>query len=123
MMRLWAAPFLAILSAQPPYEQPRTGGPVIVLLDEATEGLFPLLTNASGETGADAREDRDGFAGLEAVRVTPVQRYMARLPGWNFAVAESPTANEYRYVRFAWKKRGGTGVMIHLHDADKQGWG
>jgi hypothetical protein len=123
MMQLWVGPFLAILAAQPPYEQPPAGGPVVVLLDEATEGLFPLLANASGEPGTIAREDRDVFAGLEAVRVTPVQRYMAHLPGWNYTIAESPKADEYRYVRFAWKKRGGTGVMIQLHDANKQGWG
>src|SRR5262245_38798367 len=99
MMHLWAATFVAILPAQPPYEQPRAGGPVTVLLDEATEGLFPLLTNVSGEPGTIAREDRDVFSGLEAVRVTPVQRYIAHLPGWNYVIAEQPGAGEYRYVR------------------------
>jgi hypothetical protein len=38
-MQLWAAPFLALHLAHPPYEPPRAGGPVIGLLDEATEGL------------------------------------------------------------------------------------
>src|SRR5262249_34846652 len=36
------------------------------------------------------------------------------LPGWNFPIREKPARGEYRYLRFAWKKVGGNGVMLQL---------
>jgi hypothetical protein len=120
---LWAVSILMLVAGAAPYQPPQADGPIVVLLDEDTEALYPLLTNVSGEAGTIAREDRDVFAGAEAVRVTPVQKYMAHLPGWTFPVAETPGDGEYRFVRFAWKKQGGSGVMVQLHDALKQGWG
>jgi hypothetical protein len=120
--RLFDAP--APVLAFPPYVAPKADGPVVVLLDEDTEPLYPLLDNAvAGEPGTVAREDRDVFAGAEAVRVTPLQKYQPNIPGWAFKVVAAPGAGEFRYVRFAWKKLGGSGVMVQLHDADKQGWG
>lgn len=105
------------------YTAPAGDAAVVVLLDENVEPLFPLLNNDNSvPDGAQvAREDRDVFAGVEAVRVTPQQRYSARIPGWNYQIVEKPTkANEFRYVRFAWKKLGGTGVMVQI--STDQGW-
>jgi hypothetical protein len=108
--------------AAPGYVPPTAGGPVVVLLDEGDDALFPLMNNVVGEPGTVAREGRDAFAGVDAARVTPLQKYQARVPGWAFRVAGDPKAGEYRYARFAWKKVGGTGVMVQFHDADRPEW-
>ncbi len=106
-----------------PYVAPKGDGPVVELLDEIADPLIPLLTNTGGgEPGGAWREDRDVFAGLHALRVTPIQKYQPNLPGWAYRIAERPAgAGEFRYVRFAWKKSGGTGLMIQFHD-EKRSW-
>jgi hypothetical protein len=112
------------------YKAPKADGPVVELLDEGVEPLFPLLNNDNGsQPGAVTREDRDVFAGVEATRVTPVQKYGRTLPGWNYKIVADPkaapgpkAAGEYRYLRMAWKKIGGTGIMIQLHSPDTTAW-
>ncbi|VTT98693.1 tolq-type transport protein : Uncharacterized protein OS=Pirellula staleyi (strain ATCC 27377 / DSM 6068 / ICPB 4128) GN=Psta_4371 PE=4 SV=1 [Gemmataceae bacterium] len=108
---------------EPPvgYAPPKADAAVVELLDEGVAPLLGLLNNDnSGEQGAGAREDRDVFAGVEAARVTPMQRYASRLPGWGFRIVETPkNAGEFRYLRFAWKKVGGNGIMVQLHDTTK----
>jgi len=101
----------------PPYKAPVATGPVVELIDENVEPIFIRLNNdGKGEAGTIAREDRDVFAGVEAVRVTPLQKFSQRILGWTFRVVEKPArTREYRYLRFAWKKVGGTGIMVQLH--------
>lgn len=109
------------------YKAPRADGPVVELLDENTDPLFPVLVNdGGGEAGTVAREDRDVFAGVEAVRVTPMQKYRSNIPGWKYKIVENPkpppgpkAVPEFRYLRFAWKKVGGNGLMIQFHDPAK----
>ena len=73
------------------YKPPELKDGVVELLDEGIELLFPQLINdGGGEPGTATREDRDVFAGVEAVRVTPMQKYRTRIPGWNFRVVENP---------------------------------
>lgn len=105
-----------------PYTAPKADGAVVTLLDEQIDPLLSnLLNDHSGVAGSATREDRDVFSGVESARVVPQQRFMSRLPGWNFRVVEKPTkAGEFRYVRFAWKKLGGGGAMVQL-SADR-GW-
>jgi len=110
------------------YKAPSIEGPVVELLDEGVEPLFPILNNDfSSDNGQIAREDRDVFAGVEAVRITQVQKFRNSIPGWSFNIVEKPkaapgpkAAGEYRYLRFAWKKVGGTGIMIQLHGGSNQ---
>jgi hypothetical protein len=106
------------------YKAPKADGPVVELLDEGVDTLGPVLVNdGGGEAGTFTREDRDAFAGVEAVRVTPMQKYRSIIPGWSFKIVETPkNASEFRYLRFAWKKIGGSGLMIQLHDPVKS-WG
>ncbi len=103
------------------YKAPKADGVVVELLDEGVDALFPVLSNdGGGEAGTAAREDRDVFAGVEAVRVTPMQKHRSKVPGWNFKIVEAPkNAGEYRFLRFAWKKSGGSGLMIQFHDPAK----
>ena len=109
------------------YKAPELKDGVVELLDEGVEPLFQLLINdGGGEPGTISREDRDVFAGVEAVRVTPLQKYRTNIPGWNFRVVEKPKLPpgpkapiEIRYLRFAWKKSGGHGIMVQFHDPVK----
>jgi hypothetical protein len=105
-----------------PYPAPKADGAVVSLLDEQIDPLLSnLLNDHAGDTGTATREDRDVFAGVEAARVAPLQRYMGRLPGWNFRIVEKPTKpGEFRHVRFAWKKLGGTGAMVQFFT--DRGW-
>lgn len=115
---------LSIRAAETPYVAPKPEGPVVTLLDEQPETLFPHLTNpVGGESGTISLELHDAFSGVDAVRVTPLQKYQSHILGWTFKIVEKPQSGEYRFLRFAWRKSGGSGVMIQLHDADKQGWG
>src|SRR4029450_1385637 len=124
--------FIQPTPAAPPYTEANykplelKDGP-FDLPHEGVIPLSPLPTNdGGGEPGTITREDRDVFAGVEAVRVTPVQEYRTNIPGWNFKVVEKPklppgpkTPIEIRYLRFAWKKSGGQGIMIQFHDPVK----
>ena len=111
----------ATAGADANYKAPKADGPVVELLDEGVDALLPVLTNdGSGEVGTITREDRDVFAGVEAGRVTPMQKYRGHIPGWNFKIVEAPkAAGEFRHFRFAWKKIGGRGLTIQLHDPIK----
>lgn len=104
-----------------PYAAPKGDGPVAELLDEGVEPLLAQLSNDNGgEAGTATREDRDTFAGVEAARVTPMQKYASLVPGWNYQIVEKPAkVGEFRFLRFAWKKAGGTGVMVQLYDPKK----
>jgi hypothetical protein len=106
------------------YKAPKADGPVVELIDESIDTFGSVLNNdGNGEPGAVSREDRDVFAGVESLRVTPHQKYRGFIPGWDFKIVETPkNAGEFRYVRFAWKKSGGTGMMIQFHDRQRL-WG
>src|SRR5262249_30636502 len=60
-------------------------------------------------------ELRDFYSGVSSLRVTPFQRFRARIAGWEYPIVEKPQAGQYRYLRFAWKRDGGAGIMIQLH--------
>src|SRR5262249_30479823 len=73
------------------YKAPKADGPVVELIDESIDTLGPVFTNdGNGEPGAVSREDRDVFAGVEALRVTPHQKYRGFIPGWDFKIVEKP---------------------------------
>lgn len=73
-------------------------------------------------------ETADRFAGQASLRMAPLQRSSLQIPGWQYRIVERPAPGEYRYLRFAWKSCGGTGVMIELASdgkwppADKPIW-
>ncbi len=115
----------AMASAQQPAKQIDYDKkpPVVPLLEDDAHQLIPHLTNdfdGSQQTANATSEDADVYSGSSALRVTPMQRHSARIQGWNWAIKEKPAAaNEYRYIRFAWKKAGGEGIAVQLHDPNR----
>jgi hypothetical protein len=57
-------------------------------------------------------ETGDRFAGSISLAAKKEATGAARLPGVEISIREKPRAGEYRYVRFAWKKRGGGGIAL-----------
>lgn len=107
-------------------------GAACLLADNAAE-LLPKLTNPQGDPGEGFVEQAVVFAGQSAVKITVLQRYCNFIPGWAYRITEKPKEGEYRYLRFAWKSDGLTGIMLQLHDdkdwfirytagANKFGW-
>jgi len=93
---------------------PRAG--VVCLLEENAAELLPQLTNPGGDLGEGEVEPKVVFSGKSAVKITRYQRYFNLLPGWSYRITEKPQAGEYRYLRFAWKSAGLSGIMLQLHD-------
>jgi hypothetical protein len=91
---------------KPPVEAPKE------LFDE-DEKFFSLLTEGGGR----AENTPDKQSGKIALRVTPDQKFVAKLPGLEAKIRENPGPGEFRYVRFAWKKAGGSAICLQLaHD-------
>lgn len=106
---------------------------VAPLLEDNAEELLPKLTNPTGCPGEGHVEKVEAFAGSSCIRIVPMQRYEPGIPGWEYRIREEPKPGEFRYLRFAWKCRGCTGIMLQMHDltdwhirytagANKHGW-
>jgi hypothetical protein len=91
-------------------------------------GLLPLFEEQAsfaksltdGEAAA-AVENQDRHAGLVCLKVTPSDKGAEKgghnLAGLPVEIRERPRLGQYRYVRFAWKKKGGTRICLQLgHD-------
>ena len=98
----------------------------IVLFDENTaseagKGDFPGLFGSHDAGSTVTVTDEDAYMGNVSVFATPSQSYNNQMTDWNFPIRENPGAGEYRYIAFAWKSDGGTGVMIQF--PDNGAWG
>lgn len=84
--------------------------PVKVLFDDEVPFLAALK-----EGEAPIRWERtDTHSGDRAVAVGSREKFAGRIPGWAFAIRETPSDHEYRYLRFAWKKIDGGGAMFEV---------
>lgn len=95
--------------------EPPPAGAARLLEDNAAE-LLPLLTNPGGDLGEGEVEQNVVFSGRSALKITNYQKYFNLLPGWSYRITQNPRAGEYRFLRFAWKSSGLTGIMLQLHD-------
>jgi hypothetical protein len=95
-----------------PGEPPPSNATLTVFEDD--EKFVSYLSKGGGQISLDTQEKLSGNA---AVKVTPDQRYNETVPGLNVKIREKPESGEYRYLRFAWKKKGGASVCLQLnHD-------
>ncbi len=97
--------------------QPPKGPAVVELFEDDADGLLKQLGGDDGALAGSAakREQRDVYSGVASIRVTPFQRFSPNLKGWNYPIVENPQPGQYRYLRFAWKRVEGPGIMIQLH--------
>ena len=86
-----------------------------ILFDDDPD-FIKLLLEGSGTARITTQSS---YYGSSSLRVTPPQRYSARIKGWNFHIREKPGPGEYRYLQLAWKTDGAKGVMIELADNGK----
>jgi len=87
---------------------------VAELFEDDTRTMIQSLTELTGADATARCEFRDVYSGFHSLRVTPMQRFNPRIAGWNFPIVEKPEQGQYRYLRFAWKKIGGKGIMLQL---------
>ena len=72
------------------------------------------LTDGDGFARA---EWRDSYSGSSSLLVSGGARESVMLDGMDIPIRRFPTFGEYRWLRFAWKKRGGTGISLQVaHD-------
>jgi len=101
-------------------------GDLLVLFDEdakseAGGGNIVALFNQHSDNSMVSLDTINPYNGKNCLFCTPTQSYNEKMTGWNFPIKENPKAGEYRYIRFAWKSDGGTGVMIQF--PDNGAWG
>jgi len=85
--------------------------PSAVTLFDDERSFAEILSEGEGTVAI--RTD-DCFSGAASLAVTPPQCWSLRIPGWEYPIVENPALGQFRYLRFAWKSRGGQGVMIEL---------
>jgi hypothetical protein len=118
----WTALLLGLLAAlshpEPAKAADQAPPRCVALLEDDVVNIAGQLTNDGGVDGSRATRDfRDFYSGVCSLKVTPFQRFSSNLKGWSFAIAARPAPGQYRYLRFAWKRVGGEGIMIQLRNA------
>jgi hypothetical protein len=99
-----------------PGEKPAAEPPKEIFEDDEK---FVALLNEGGGTAT--IEPADKASGKASIKVTPDQKFNANLPGLQVKIKENPVPGEFRYIRFAWKKKGGAAICLQLnHDG---AWG
>lgn len=95
----------------------------LVLLNENVDEVIAWASSGEGtpENSADA------YRGAESLYIGATggdaQNYNGAVADWAWQIVEDPTAaDEFRYIQFAWKKDGGTSIMLQL-SGDPDGWG
>ena len=115
--RVEATTYTSVLRAEvlpPPAADPNQ--PLVVFEDQPE-----FVANLNQGGGTATLETRDKYSGKAAVKVTLDQRLNPALPGLGVKIRQNPGPGEYRYLRFAWKKKGGEAICIQLnHDGN---WG
>jgi len=76
--------------------------------DEAGKGDFVSLfiKHDAGSTVTVTKDD--AISGKVSAFCTPSQSYNPNMAGWGYSI------DDYHFISFAWKKDGGTGIMLQL---------
>ncbi|MEY5014936.1 MAG: hypothetical protein RIS92_1294 [Verrucomicrobiota bacterium] len=93
------------ISAGAPWPQP------VAVLYEDGDAIFGEFRSGNGRMRL---VTDDVHSGASAMGVTALQREAAKIPGWNFEIRETPNAGQYRFLRFAWRKRGGGSALLEI---------
>ena len=94
---------------------------VVIDGKKSIDDILPKLTNGAGQAKLEKndvyKDDDDGKAALLVVGSGgDGQKFNPNMPDWQIEVVKNPKGkNEFRYITFAWKKKGGTGIQLQLH--------
>ena len=94
---------------------PKADDPVVELLDESIgKTIDDIVGQTNVPNAGDMKVERgDVYTGTESLKQTGQERHASHLKGWGFKIVEKPTgADEFRYLRFAWKKEGGGSILL-----------
>jgi hypothetical protein len=115
----WATnPPLANTPADVPLVVSAGDPPALLEIFEDGTDFVAALTEGNGTAELDATDVKSG---KESVLVKGEQKFRSSLPGLGVAIAENPAPGQYRYLRFAWKKKGGSGLMLQLANNNQFG--
>jgi hypothetical protein len=109
-----------------PVAPPHPSGAAVIELLEDDAGRLSRSLNPGQDLinlGRAGAWGEDCFSGVTALKVAGYQRFREQLPGWNYPVVGTPKAGEYRYLRFAWKRPQGQGIMLQLSLSGGTDWG
>jgi len=90
--------------------------PTRLELFEDGDDFTAALTEGAGKA---ALEAKDFYSGKESVQVLAGVKSRAALPGLGVNIAENPQPGEFRYLRFAWKKKGPGSIGLQLAAANQ----
>ena len=88
---------------------------VELLEDDFGAVLAPRPAGGVAVRNVAERDFRDFYSGVCSLRVGPPRSLLVRPGGWNFPTAVDPGPGQYRYLRFAWKRVGGSAIMLRLY--------
>jgi hypothetical protein len=80
-----------------------------------------LVRELSQGGGKATLEQSDTHSGRPAVKVLPDQVFNSTLQDLRIRIRQYPGPGEYRFLRFAWKKKGGQSICLQLSHDGK--WG
>lgn len=106
------------------FEEPQKAGayaPPKTAIYRIFEDEPDFLTRLTEGGAPVAFETDEKQTGRGSCRVGPDQRHFQKFDGLNLPIREHPQLGEYRFLRFAWKKRGGTGIYLQM--ANDGTWG
>ncbi len=120
-LRVDGAPLLdpqLFVAIAPLATTPVTRPDLVCLFDEQRD--FPGQVNEASAGGSIALRETGAWNGGCCLAVQPQQAFRAAMPGWGYSIAEKPEPGQYRYLRLAWRKENGGGIMVQL--AHNGGW-
>lgn len=85
--------------------------PASFTLFDENPGFVELLDEGEGTASIVTEEAHSGDM---ALKITPLQRFSARIPGWSFRIRENPKPGEFRYLTWAWKTPQGEGALVEI---------
>lgn len=92
-----------------PASRPQLPPALVVFEDQ--DDFVKNLTQGNGKAALDME---DKHSGKSSIKITPDQRFNPSLPGLGVLIRKDPGMGEYRYLRFAWKKKGGQAICLQL---------
>ena len=94
---------------------PSGRGGLKVILDDERQ-FIDAFTEGRPNTRV---ETKDKFSRALCLRVKPGEAGGAKLVGVNLPIRAQPAAGEFRYLRFAWRKQGGSRIALALANDGK----